>query len=295
MRTILILGINGMLGSASMDYLLKDDKDLYIIATYNDKNKFYEILNRYPRLNKNKFINFNILADNVTILPKNIDEVINCIGIIKPFINEKDSHDVIRATKVNSIFPHILADYYKNSKIYQIATDCVFSGREGNYTELSPHDCTDIYGKTKSLGEVDSENFFNIRCSIIGHEILSKNSLLEWFLSQKNNEIINGFTNHLWNGVTTKCYFNLIISIIKNQIKIPNLLHIKPLDIINKYELLNIFAKKFKKDLKINKFESEYFCDRSLNTIHEDINELIWNSSIYKKKLSIDQMVEDIL
>ena len=34
-----------------------------------------------------------------------------------------------------------------------ISTDCVFNGEKGNYNENSIKNATDIYGKTKSLGE----------------------------------------------------------------------------------------------------------------------------------------------
>ena len=78
----------------------------------------------------------------------------------------------------------------KNVKIYQIATDCVFSGTVGNYNEMAKHDALDVYGKTKSLGEVNIKNFFNIRVSIIGKELDTKNSLVEWFLSNEKKEKI---------------------------------------------------------------------------------------------------------
>ena len=44
-------------------------------------------------------------------------------------------------------------------KVIQIATDCVFDGLKGNYTEDDKHNAIDVYGKTKSLGEVSADNF----------------------------------------------------------------------------------------------------------------------------------------
>ena len=47
----------------------------------------------------------------------------------------------------------------KKTKIFQIATDCVFSGKIGGYNELSNHDDLDIYGVSKSMGEVKKRKF----------------------------------------------------------------------------------------------------------------------------------------
>ena len=134
----------------------------------------------------------------------------------------KKINQVNEAIKVNSLFPIQLSKIIKlkKNKIYQIATDCVYSGEKGNYVEMSKHDALDVYGKTKSLGEVNKKNFFNIRVSIIGKEINTKNSLVEWFLSNKKKEKIFGFTNHLWNGVTTSVFAEVLFTIIDKKINI---------------------------------------------------------------------------
>src|SRR5207244_6584362 len=110
---------------------------------------------------------------------------------------------VRRAVAVNSLFPYALSDVAEaaGARVLQIATDCVFSGREGSYREDSPHDPLDVYGKTKSLGEVQAPHFLNLRCSIVGPEIRGFRSLLCWFLAQPRNARLRGFVNHWWNGV----------------------------------------------------------------------------------------------
>ena len=102
---------------------------------------------------------------------------------------------------INSLFPHILYDIctLKGAKLIHISTDCVFSGEKGGYNETNKHDATDVYGKSKSLGE--PENACIIRTSIIGEEIRNKKSLLEWVKSQKG-KTVTGFKNVYWNGVT---------------------------------------------------------------------------------------------
>ena len=94
----------------------------------------------------------------------------HAIGVIKPYIRDDDAAAVERALRVNGLFPHILARAAERSgcRVLQIATDCVYAGTIGNYREAAPHDALDVYGKTKSLGEVNSAAVHHLRCSIIG-------------------------------------------------------------------------------------------------------------------------------
>jgi dTDP-4-dehydrorhamnose reductase len=177
---IIVFGSNGMLGT----YLTKvlGEKYSVVSLTRNDidiaKSSETEILN---------FLEKNVTKDDI---------IINSSGVIKQ--REYDINDMIN---VNSIFPNILSKFKKNKNcnIIHITTDCVYSGNKGNYVEDDYHDCLDEYGKTKSLGE--NKDLTIIRTSIIGEEIDNKKSLIEWVKSQ-SNKTINGYVNHLWNGVT---------------------------------------------------------------------------------------------
>src|SRR4030065_518975 len=70
-------------------------------------------------------------------------------------------------------------------RMIHISTDCVFSGRTGNYSEEDPTDAVDLYGKTKALGEVNYPHTVTLRTSIIGRELKARLGLIEWFLSQQ--------------------------------------------------------------------------------------------------------------
>ena len=201
------------------------------------------------------------------------------------------------AISVNSNFPHILNfNKNKNCKVYQIATDCVYDGFNGKYTEDHSHSARDIYGKTKSLGEVNDKNFFNIRCSIIGREIKSFKSLICWFTNQKKNSTIYGFSNHKWNGITTRHFAKIVSTLVLKNISIPNLIHIVPQDILNKYQLLKIFQKKFNRgDLKIKKSTSNVAIDRTLSTKYYKINKIIHSIMKYKNLPKIKKLVEEII
>ena len=223
--------------------------------------------------------------------------IVNCIGIIKPYIVESDAKSLSNALRVNSVFPHVLNSCVKKDvKIFQIATDCVYDGVKGKYIEEDPHNAKDVYGKSKSLGEVKSENFFNIRCSIIGKEIKSFKSLLCWFMSQKKNSRIFGFKNHLWNGITTRHFGKIVSILITKNIKIPNMLHIVPANIVDKFTLLKLFQKKFNRDdIKINKTNASIIIDRTLKSNHIDINKKINKSIVFKKFPTIKEMITDII
>jgi dTDP-4-dehydrorhamnose reductase len=129
------------------------------------------------------------------------DVVVNCLGIIK---QRSSSHDAIRSITVNSLLPHRIAALLRewNGRLISFSTDCVFSGRRGNYTEADPSDAEDLYGRTKFLGETADENALTIRTSIIGRELRNHASLLDWFLSQRGGTV-RGFRRHWWSGVTT--------------------------------------------------------------------------------------------
>ena len=174
--------------------------------------------------------------------------------------------------------------------MFQIATDCVFSGKKGKYTENSYHDDLEIYGISKSLGEIKSKNFFNIRTSIVGKEVIKKKSLLEWVINNKDLTL-NGFVNHDWNGITTKAFGEALYSIINYNLVIPNSIHLIPKDKVNKYELLKLLKRKFKLNVKIDKYKAKQKIDRTLSTINLKIVNKIWDFSKFRTKPSIKDMI----
>lgn len=208
------------------------------------------------------------------------DYIVNCIGMIKPYCSDSG-----RAIRVNALFPHYLPE-----GTIQIATDCVYSGMRGKYVETDPHDALDVYGKTKSLGE--GSKLKNLRCSIIGPEVKNHISLLDWFLAQE--ETVNGFTNHLWNGITTYHFAKIVGGIVAEEIELPYLQHIVPADVVTKSELLQIIAKAYKKDITIRETKAPYTVDRTLSTINPELNLRLWKAAGYDKPPTIREMVEEL-
>ena len=253
MAKILILGSTGMLGSM-VDLYFRKKTNNEIISTIRSK----------PDIKKESIFYFDAekemsVLEEIIKKHKNINYIINCIGVIKPYCKDDDPGGKLKAIKVNALFPHVLEKTARkyNIKIIQIATDCVYSGKQGEYTESAPHDPVDVYGKTKSLGEVYEGAFLNLRCSIIGPEKKGKISLLEWVLKQSGGSEINGFTHHDWNGITTLQFAQICSDIIYNDefdelIKKSNKWHCILNDKVNKYQLLNIISEVFNKNLNIN-------------------------------------------
>jgi dTDP-4-dehydrorhamnose reductase len=283
---VLILGSDGMLGHVVTKFLIKQDLDLWITG---------RSVNFDPG-NKAKFIKFDAKSSIESTFKNlgNFDYVINCIGIIKPNIDEKVSSSVLNAIEVNSRFPHLLSNFFNNSKILQIATDCVYSGLLGNYSEESLHDPQDIYGKTKSLGEVHASNFMNIRTSIIGREIRHHKSLWDWVVKQEKDASMNGFTNHLWNGVTTLAFAKLVNGIMLDNLFHATTQHVIPQNLITKDNLLkSILENEGKLDVKVNPIESSIHVNRTLSTQNQNINKKIWLSAGYQDVPTIEYLIKE--
>jgi dTDP-4-dehydrorhamnose reductase len=166
---------------------------------------------------------------------------------------------------VNALFPYLLSEtaeeYSSDLKIIQIATDCVYDGLVGKYEENAPFSPTDVYGRTKSLGEVVNPNLLNIRTSIIGPELRNHLSLMDWFLNSSEENTINGYQHHLWNGVTTLQFSEFCYELINRNLfeeyraKTP-VFHYVINEDVSKYELLKVLKEVFMTDHQIKKVKT---------------------------------------
>ena len=249
----LVLGGEGMLGHMVVKYI----NSLPNFETY------------FTTRNKEKGIYFDAYKDieKIKDIIKKIKTglVINCIGIINSLIKEHNKDKVIF---LNSYFPQKLANVCKlnNSKLIHLSTDCVFSGKEGGYTENSPYSPVDFYGVSKAAGEIKDNHNLTIRTSIIGPEIKEpKNGLLEWFLSQEGKEV-KGFTKAIWSGLTTLELAKKIIEM--HQKNITGLINIVS-EPITKYDLLHLIKEIHNIDIIINA-DNALVCNRSMKSVRQD-------------------------
>ncbi len=190
------------------------------------------------------------------------DVVINAIGVIKQIPSAKD---VINTLEINSIFPQRLArlagEY--GFRLIQVSTDCVFSGAKGYYSEADVPDCTDLYGQSKRWGEVAEEKCLTLRTSIIGHEIGSHHSLVDWFLSNRGGKV-KGFTKAIYSGFPTVVFANIIKDIITLHPQLQGLYHLSS-EPINKFELISMINTQYQAEIEIEGSDFPEI-DRSLNS-----------------------------
>lgn len=293
--TVVILGSTGMLGSITLDSFVGSDKFSVIATHRGDEQQSLE--KDYPDVNLRQLDAEKAGVDEIAEVLNGADWVVNAIGIIKPYIHDDNAQEVERAVRVNSLFPHLLAQAAAKTgaKVIQIATDCVYSGEKGNYVESDLHDASDVYGKTKSLGEAYFDNIYHVRCSIIGPELKGHLSLLDWFLGQDKGATLNGFTNHSWNGVTTLSFARIVQGIIESDLAIDHMLHVVPADVITKADLLKSFAKDFgRDDIVVNSVEASRIIDRTLSTQNPELNAKVWQAAGYDKAPTIVEMVAEL-
>lgn len=257
---VLVIGATGMLGY-SLFKNLNDTKHLDVYGTVRSikgKEKFFSDCE--AQLFKN--IDVSDLSTIEVVLKQLMPAVvINCIGLIKQHNISKQHVDAIAT---NSLLPHQLASLCNeySCKLIHFSTDCIFDGKKGLYTESDIPDARDLYGRSKCLGEVDYAPHLTLRTSIIGHELDSAVSLVDWFLSQQGST--KGFSKAVFSGLPTCSIARLLIDKILPAESLSGLyqLSVNP---INKFALLNLLAKTYNKKIDIID-STELEIDRSLNS-----------------------------
>jgi dTDP-4-dehydrorhamnose reductase len=186
--------------------------------------------------------------------------IVNCVGVIK----QRDAaKNAVPSISINSLLPHRLAEAAAEwgGRLIHFSTDCVFSGRNGMYTESDEPDALDLYGRSKFLGEVAAGNALTLRTSIIGRELAEFQSLLEWFLARRGLQV-QGYRKALYSGVTTNYLAGLVGEIIGKHPELQGLYQVAA-DPIGKYDLLCLIRRVFRLDVEIEPVEGE-ICDRTM-------------------------------
>ena len=293
MSNVLVLGATGMLGKMC-SLVLDNHEDLNVTGSFNNKEGSSLLLDK-----KINMVKFDALNDNLKEVIDKVkpEYIINCIGKIKPVIDEEDPLSVSQARHINAAFPKHMEEVssLNNIRVIQIGTDCVFSGEKGSYSVEDNHDAVDIYGITKSEGEQDSGNKMLIRTSIIGPEITPGRSLLNWFLELEAGSRVNGFKNHMWNGITTLAFAKVARGLITSNSYNPYVVHLTPKDMVTKYDLLIFFRESFKReDIKISPTDAELVVDRTLLPSSNKQNDDLWKMGGYEGSPTISDLVKEL-
>lgn len=258
---VLVLGVTGMLGSTVFKSLAQDET-LDVFGTLRRKSG----MNYFPETSREKLIASVDVLDNDSLIEVMAavrpDVVINCIGLIKQL---SDAQDPLFALPINAMLPHRLAKLCSlvGARMVHISTDCVFSGRKGMYKEEDVSDAEDLYGKSKYIGELTAlSHVVTLRTSIIGHELNSNSSLVDWFLSQKGP--VKGYKKAVFSGLPTVELARVINDYVIPDPKLTGLYHVSA-DPIDKHTLLLLIAKIYKKNIEIT--SDELVCiNRSLDS-----------------------------
>ena len=134
-----------------------------------------------------------------------------------------------------------------------------------------------------------------IRTSIVGPEVKPGRSLLNWFLEQEEDARVNGFTNHLWNGITTLAFARVVKSVIINNSYEDRIFHLTPKDTISKFDLLTLFKESFKRqDILIEPVEAEEIIDRTLVYESDKENKKIWETAGYKDVPTLKELIVEL-
>lgn len=251
---VLILGSAGMAGHTIALYFLEKNHEVVGYARHKT-NLFNEVLGDIRDTEK-----LYKLIQN-----EHFDLIINSVAIL----NQKTEIDKALSVYTNSYLPHELVSMTSQieTRVFQMSSESVFSGIEGNYTEKSLRDDITFYGRTKALGEIEDEKNLTFRNSVIGPDInVDGIGIFNWFMKQK--ECVNGYTNSMWTGLTS-----LEIAKVMEysyQHNITGLVNSVNNKTISKYELLKLFNKYFRNNLiKINPY-SDFICNRTLKCTRDD-------------------------
>lgn len=264
MDKVIVLGASGMAGHMVYHVLLSLEKYEVVALTKNSA-----MPGRTCNVDiRNHDMLYSVLKQEQPAV------VINCIGLLIGDCEKKPDDAIL----INSYLPHFLSKTGAELgfKLIHLTTDCVFSGKDGGYTESSFRDGDSVYARSRAMGEIVNSRDLSVRTSLVGPEVKNTGSgLLNWFLNQHGT--VNGYTNAFWTGVTTLELALAIDAFIEQ--KITGLYHFVPERKISKYDLLMEFKKHWNSDLVVEPLSS-YKNDKSLVCTRTDFEYNVRDYSI---------------
>jgi dTDP-4-dehydrorhamnose reductase len=263
-KKLLVLGASGMLGHVIALYLRESG---YNVDTVANSRSFDDQTIRMDLMAKESFERF--------LEQSTYDYILNAAGILVQTSTEhKDT-----ASYINGYLPHQLEYFYKNrqTKIIHYSTDCVFSGKNGPYTEESFMDGDLFYDKSKALGEIINDKDLTLRQSIIGPDLTSEGTgLFNWFMAQHDE--VKGFSSAIWTGVTTIELAKATKDAIEQGLT--GLYHFVSPQSISKYELLKLFNDEFDRGIRVQNDTRSMNIDRTLINTRTDFTHTVPEYSV---------------
>lgn len=256
---VLVCGGDGMLGHVVAKMLSPRHDVAITVRRHPAKYAPHPLLRRHRMLGNVDAMAFDTVREALDRFAP--EAVVNAVGLVK---QRQAAAEPIPALEVNSLFPHRLAraSQERRARLVHFSTDCVFSGRDGDYTEDSVPDCDDLYGRTKLLGEVDAPGCITLRTSLIGRELGRTSGLVEWFLSQTGE--VKGFRNAIYTGFTTIEMARIVEMLLTRFPLLSGIWHVSSAP-ISKYDLLLLLKKHFRTGPAVTP-DDAFRCDRSLRS-----------------------------
>lgn len=187
--------------------------------------------------------------------------VLNAAGLIK---QRPRAGDAVAMIEANALLPHCIAAACaaRGIRMIHVSSDCVFRGDRGNYKEADATDASDLYGRSKALGEPVGPGSLSLRTSIIGPEIGSAFGLLEWFRSRRGGHV-DGFARVIFPGLPTIEVARIIEDVMHAHPDLTGLYHLGAAP-ISKYDLLDLINRRMALGVTLRRVE-EPVSDRSLD------------------------------
>lgn len=257
---VLVLGASGMLGNAMLRFLASDSAiEVFGTIRSGEARRLFE-----PAIADRLIAGVDAESSDslaAVLADRKPDFVINCVGLVKQLEHAKD---VLAAVPINTLLPHRLARLCElaEARLIHFSTDCVFAGTKGDYRESDAADATDVYGLSKFLGEVSEPHSVTLRTSMIGHELGSSRSLVDWFLSQGGP--VKGYRRAIFSGLPTVELARIVRDYVIPRADLSGLYHVAAAPIA-KYDLLKLVAETYGHDVEIVP-DDEVVIDRSLDS-----------------------------
>jgi dTDP-4-dehydrorhamnose reductase len=284
MKRLIVLGATGMLGSEVVR--IAEVNSIPVVAISRSSEVPFDA----------ESMEFEQVARKLGLAES--DWLVNCIGWIPQKSSGDKKEDKRLATLLNTNLPHQLsrAKAQLGFNWIQIATDCVFKGDRGNYSESDPKDAEDLYGLSKIVGEENSKGAIQIRCSIVGRDVRTSSGIYSWFKSAASTGPVNGYVNQRWNGVSATAFARLSIGMLKGDWTTPVSQHWLPRNAVSKFELLELFAKSLElKPSGVAPVPATDSVNRILVTQDQRASEALWKLAGYSTAPSIDELCQEFI
>jgi len=279
---VLVLGADGLLGSSIYREFV-NDSSISVIGTSRSCAKTLAHMTAKRK------------STEAVISEFYPDVIINCIGL-NPHKSNETKNIFFQYIYLNSFYPRLLARIAdkKSIRVIHFSTNGVFNRLQTKCSEVTRALPLTYYGLTKLAGESKISNVVNIRCSFIGRGEVSRENpyLLDWFEQTPPNCSISGFTDQIWNGVTTIALARLTRVLVNGQDPFPKLLHISSADSISKFELLGLLKNNLgRESITIVPIKSNRRSVIELTTIHPGVVHNLWKSAGYNGIPSIKDLI----